>query len=180
MKHDSHHQRALSKLTPIAAAVGLVMLGAAAQAQEAAPAPEQQVVVTGIRASLQQSLNQKRNSDSIVEVITAEDIGKMPDKNVADSLQRLPGVFVAAAGGGEGSFGENDRVALRGTPFGLTLTTLNGHSVSSGDWFADNIVGGGRSVSFSLFPSELIGRVTVHKGAQANLLEGGAEGVVDI
>ena len=180
MKHHSHHQRALSKLTPIAAAVGLVMLGAAAQAQEAAPAPEQQVVVTGIRASLQQSLNQKRNSDSIVEVITAEDIGKMPDKNVADSLQRLPGVFVAAAGGGEGSFGENDRVALRGTPFGLTLTTLNGHSVSSGDWFADNIVGGGRSVSFSLFPSELIGRVTVHKGAQANLLEGGAEGVVDI
>ena len=181
MKHQTQHQRALSKLTPIAAAVGLVMLGASvsAQAQET-PAPEQQVVVTGIRASLQQSLNQKRNSDSLVEVITAEDVGKMPDKNVADSLQRLPGVFVAAAGGGEGSFGENDRVALRGTPFGLTLTTLNGHTVSSGDWFADNIVGGGRSVSFSLFPSELIGRVTVHKGSQANLLEGGAEGVVDI
>jgi iron complex outermembrane receptor protein len=62
----------------------------------------------------------------------------------------------------------------------LTLTTLNGHSVSSGDWFADNIVGGGRSVSFSLFPSELIGRVTVYKGARADLLEGGSMGVVDI
>ncbi|MCU6435566.1 TonB-dependent receptor [Undibacterium sp. Jales W-56] len=153
-----------------------------AQAQEATKteAGTQEIVVTGIRASLQQSLNQKRNADTYVEVITAEDIGKMPDKNVADSLQRIPGVSVAAAGGGEGSFGENDRVALRGTPFGLTLTTLNGHSVSSGDWFADNIVGGGRSVSFSLFPSELIGRVTVHKGSQASLLEGGAEGVVDI
>lgn len=155
-----------------------------ATAQQTGTAPDQPqtetVVVTGIRASLQQSINQKRNSDSLVEVITAEDVGKMPDKNVADSLQRLPGVFTAAAGGGEGSFGENDRVALRGTPFGLTLTTLNGHSVSSGDWFADNIIGGGRSVSFSLFPSELIGRVTVHKGAQADLLEGGAEGVIDI
>jgi len=186
MHHHSNNTKQ-SKLTPIAAAVGLMIMGAAmsAHAQEQQVQKQQaeepaQVIVTGIRASLQQSLNQKRNSDSLVEVITAEDVGKMPDKNVADSLQRLPGVSVAAAGGGEGSFGENDRVALRGTPFGLTLTTLNGHSVSSGDWFADNIVGGGRSVSFSLFPSELIGRVTVHKGSQADLLEGGAEGVVDI
>jgi len=180
MYHHSNNTKQ-SKLTPIATAVGLMIMGAAmsAQAQQAQEAP-QEVVVTGIRASLQQSLNQKRNSDTLVEVITAEDVGKMPDKNVADSLQRLPGVSVAAAGGGEGSFGENDRVALRGTPFGLTLTTLNGHTVSSGDWFADNIIGGGRSVSFSLFPSELIGRVTVHKGSQASLLEGGAEGVVDI
>jgi uncharacterized protein YfaS (alpha-2-macroglobulin family) len=53
-------------------------------------APIEQVITTGIRASLQQSLNQKKNSDSIVEVITAEDVGKMPDKNVADSLQRAP------------------------------------------------------------------------------------------
>ncbi|MBB5606867.1 MULTISPECIES: TonB-dependent receptor [unclassified Janthinobacterium] len=181
---------------PIAVAVAMLMAGAsfsayaqnavekevkpAAAADAADGAEGPQVVVTGIRASLQQSLNQKRNSDSFIEVITAEDVGKMPDKNIADSLQRIPGVSVAAAGGNEGSFGENDRVALRGTPFGLTLTTFNGHSVSSGDWFADNIIGGGRSVSFSLFPSELIGRVTVHKGSQANLLEGGAEGVIDI
>ncbi|MFM2085427.1 MAG: hypothetical protein RLZZ237_296 [Pseudomonadota bacterium] len=181
---------------PIAVAVAMLMAGAsfsayaqnavekevkpAAAADAADGAEGPQVVVTGIRASLQQSLNQKRNSDSFIEVITAEDVGKMPDKNIADSLQRIPGVSVAAAGGGEGSFGENDRVALRGTPFGLTLTTFNGHAVGSGDWFADNIIGGGRSVSFSLFPSELIGRVTVHKGSQANLLEGGAEGVVDI
>lgn len=180
MQHHSKNTK-LSKLTPIATAVGLMIMGASmtAQAQQAAEEPAQ-VIVTGIRASLQQSLNQKRNSDTLVEVITAEDVGKMPDKNVADSLQRLPGVSVAAAGGGEGSFGENDRVALRGTPFGLTLTTLNGHSVSSGDWFADNILGGGRSVSFTLFPSELIGRVTVNKGSQASLLEGGAQGVVDI
>jgi len=167
-------------LTPIASGVALFLMSAAVSAQTQPDASIQQVVTTGIRASLQQSLTVKRNAETHVDVITAEDVGKMPDKNVADSLQRLPGVNVAAAGGGEGSFGENDRVAVRGTPFGLTLTTLNGHTVSSGDWYSDNIVGGGRSVSFSLFPSELIGRVTVHKGAEADLLEGGAEGVVDI
>ncbi|HEV7914472.1 MAG TPA: TonB-dependent receptor plug domain-containing protein, partial [Albitalea sp.] len=141
--------------------------GAASAPAAATPAQLETVIVTGIRGSLQQSINQKRNSDGIVEVITAEDVGKMPDKNVADSLQRVPGVNVATAGGTEGGFGENDRVSLRGTPSALTLTMLNGHSVSSGDWFADNIVGGGRSVSYSLLPSELIQRVTVYKGGQA-------------
>jgi iron complex outermembrane receptor protein len=175
--------------TPVAAAVALVLCGLAVPAlaqQAAAPAaaasaPEaQQITVTGIRASLQQSLNQKRNAETAVEVITAEDVGKMPDKNVADSLQRVPGVNVATAGGTEGGFGENDRVSLRGTPSFMTLTTLNGHTVSSGDWYVDNITGGGRSVSYSLFPSELISRVTVYKSSQANLLEGGAVGTVDI
>ncbi|MFZ6849527.1 TonB-dependent receptor [Undibacterium sp. RuRC25W] len=169
-------------LTPIALAVALLATGASTSvyAQQADQPQTQEVVVTGIRASMQQSINQKRNAESLVEVITAEDVGKMPDKNVADSLQRIPGVSVATAGGTEGGFGENDRVALRGTPSALTLTTLNGHTVSSGDWYAANISGGGRSVSYSLFPSELIGRVTVHKSSQANLVEGGAAGSVDI
>ena len=182
--------------TPIASAVTLLLISAAMPVlAQQAPAPAdaasapkakaatqqlETVIVTGIRGSVQASITQKRNSDSIVEVITAEDVGKMPDKNVADSLQRVPGVNIATAGGTEGGFGENDRVSLRGTPSALTLTTLNGHSVSSGDWFADNIVGGGRSVSYSLLPSELIKRVTVYKGGQADVLEGGATGVVDI
>src|SRR4051812_27956164 len=173
--------------TPIASAVTLLLISAAmpvlaqqapapadaASAPKAKAAPQQleTVIVTGIRGSVQASITQKRNSDSIVEVITAEDVGKMPDKNVADSLQRVPGVNIATAGGTEGGFGENDRVSLRGTPSALTLTLLNGHSVSSGDWFADNIVGGGRSVSYSLLPSEIIKRVTVYKGGQADILE---------
>jgi iron complex outermembrane receptor protein len=172
------------RLKPAASAAALLVLSLSmpVHAQQAAQpeAAAAVVVVTGIRASMEQSLNQERNAETNVDVITAEDVGKMADKNVADSLQRLPGVSVAAAGGSEGSFGENDRVALRGTPSALTLTTLNGHSVSSGDWFADNIIGGGRSVSFTLFPSELIGKVTVYKGSQANLIDGGAMGLVDI
>ena len=172
----------VTRLTPIAAAVGLMVLGAsfAAQAQEAVQPDSSVVVVTGVRAAMAQSLNQKRNSDSLVEVITAEDVGKMPDKSVADSLQRIPGVSVATAGGSEGGFGDNDRVSLKGTPSNLTLTTLNGHTVSSGDWYISNITGGGRSVSYSMFPSELIGRVTVHKSSQADLIEGGAAGNVNI
>lgn len=184
-----------TKLTPIAAAAAVALAGAfvaPAHAQSAAaPAaaassakgddPQvQHVEVTGIRASLQQSMTQKRNADSLVEVITAEDVGKMPDKNVADSLQRLPGVYTATAGGTEGGFGENDRVSLRGAPSALTLTTLNGHTVSSGDWYSANITGGGRSVSYSLLPSEIISTVVVHKSSQADLVEGGAVGSVDI
>jgi iron complex outermembrane receptor protein len=168
-------------MTPIATAVAiLIATTGMAQAQEAAPAEQNVVIVTGVRAALAQSINQKRNADSLVEVITAEDVGKMPDKSVADSLQRVPGVSVATAGGAEGGFGENDRVSLKGTPSNLALTTLNGHTVSSGDWYISNITNGGRSVSYSMFPSELIGRVTVHKSSQANLIEGGASGNVDI
>ncbi|GAA5184931.1 TonB-dependent receptor [Niveibacterium umoris] len=191
------------KRRPIATAVALVMMGAsaAALAQEAPVAAEQQpakaakattkgaekdqtlntIVVTGIRASLQKSLNAKRNAEAAVEVVTAEDIGKMPDKNVADSLQRLPGVTISSAGAGEGGFDEADRVSLRGTNPSLTQTTINGHMVSSGDWFVLNQVGTvGRSVSFSLLPSELVGQVIVRKSATADLVEGGVAGTVDI
>jgi iron complex outermembrane receptor protein len=177
---------AFEQLTPIAAAVGLMILTTVyAQAQEAAaskPAEEvQQVYVQGIRAALQQSLNQKKGADSHVEVITAEDIGKMPDKNVADSLQRVPGVNVSNAGASEGGFDENDRVSMRGTNANLTQTLINGHGVASGDWFVLNQTAQvGRSVSYTLVPSELVGSVIVHKSSEASLVEGGVAGSVDI
>ncbi len=172
---------AMNRMTPIASAVALMVMSVAmsAQAQQAAPSGEV-VVVTGIRASLQQSLNQKKNADSLVEVITAEDIGKMPDKNVADSLSRVSGVTTTSAGSAEGSFGENEHVQMRGMLSQMTLTTLNGHTVSSGDWYGPNIANGGRSVSYTLLPSDLVGRIVVHKSSQADLIEGGAAGTVDI
>ena len=100
----------------------------------------QEVVVTGIRASLEQSIELKRSADSVVDVVTAEDIGKMPDKNIADSLQRVPGVTISSAGANEGGFDENDRVSMRGTNPSLTQTLINGHNVASGDWFVLNQV----------------------------------------
>jgi iron complex outermembrane recepter protein len=117
----------------------------------------EEVVVQGIRGSLQRSLDTKRDSDSHVEVISAEDIGKMPDRNIADSLQRVPGVTISAAGASEGAFDENDRVSMRGTSPSYTQTLINGHNVASGDWFVLNQTGTvGRSVSYSLLPSELV------------------------
>ena len=185
-----------TKLTPIAAAAAVALAGAVAApafAQTAAaPAPAasapakevvQQVEITGIRASMQQSLNQKRNSESHVEVITAEDVGKLPDKNVADSLQRLPGVTISSAGATEGGFDESDRVSMRGTNPSYTQTLINGHNVASGDWFAlDQTSTGavGRSVSYTLLPSEVVSSVVVHKASQADLVEGGVVGSVDI
>src|SRR3954469_7985722 len=161
-------------LTPIASGVALFLMGAAMAAQAQTAAPIEQVVTTGIRASLQQSLSQKRNADSHVDVITAEDIGKMPDKNVADSLQRVPGVTISSAGANEGGFDENDRVSMRGTSPSLTQTLVNGHNVASGDWFILNQTGTvGRSVSYTLLPSELVSSVVVHKSAQASDIEGG-------
>jgi iron complex outermembrane receptor protein len=183
-------------MTPIAAAVAVLILGTgfSAHAQDTVqPAPAQAttpvktddvpavVTVQGVRAALAQSLAQKRNADSHIEVITAEDIGKMPDKNVADSLERVPGVTVSNAGASEGGFDENDRVSMRGTNPNLTQTLINGHNVASGDWFILNqTTQVGRSVSYTLVPSEVVGSVVVHKSSEANLVEGGVAGSVDI
>ncbi|MDO8069181.1 MULTISPECIES: TonB-dependent receptor [unclassified Janthinobacterium] len=170
--------------TPIAAAVAVMVAGLAfsAQAQEAPADDVTTVTVTGVRASLEKSLKQKRNADSVVEVVTAEDIGKMPDRNVADAIQRLPGVNTQSSAGGEGGFGENDRVSLRGTSPSLQQTLFNGHAISTGDWFVLNQYGGnvGRSSSFSLLPSELVSSVVVKKSATADLVEGGVSGAIDV
>jgi len=139
------------------------------------------IVVTGLRYSQQESLDLKRNADTMVDAIVASDIGKLPDKNVADALQRLPGVETFSQSSGEGGFDENDRVALRGTDPSLTLTTIDGHSVATGDWYIlDQFQTVGRSVSYDLLPSEIVSSVVVHKSQQADMVEGGTAGTVDI
>ena len=139
------------------------------------------VVVKGIRGSIEQSLQTKRSDGTRVEVVNSEDIGKMPDKNVADSLSRIPGMNISAASANEGAFDENDRVSMRGTSPSFTQTLIDGHNVGTGDWFVLNQTGTvGRSVSYSLLPSELVDSVVVHKSSEAKLVEGGAVGTVDI
>jgi iron complex outermembrane receptor protein len=173
-------------LTPIASAVALMLMcastAALAQQDDTGTEPKlDQVVVTGIRASLQQALTRKRNSDSLSEVISAEDIGKMPDKNVADAIQRVPGVNISSSAGGEGGFSENDRVSIRGTSSSLTQTMVNGHTIGTGDWFVLDQAGAvGRSVSYALLPSEIVSAVTVQKSQQADMVEGGVAGSVNI
>ena len=173
---------AAASAAPPAGAASAPASASASAAERAAQAAQLgAVTVTGIRASLEQSLNRKRNADTHVEVITAEDIGKMPDKNVADSLQRVPGVTISSAGATEGGFDENDRVSMRGTNPSLTQTLVNGHGIASGDWFVLNqTTNAGRSVSYSLLPSELVSQVVVHKSSEASLVEGGVVGSVNI
>jgi iron complex outermembrane receptor protein len=168
----------------VKSALGLAMLVPsaltfAATATDTGPLDE--IVVTGIRKSVQESIEAKRDSAELTEVVTAEDIGKMPDKNVADSLARLPGVTTSAAGANEGGFDENDRVSMRGTNPSLTQTLINGHGVAAGDWFVlDQVQTVGRSVSFTLLPSEIVSKVVVQKSSNASLVEGGVAGSVDI
>ena len=169
-----------TRSTLIGTAVAIALFGSEDSARAADGALEE-IVVTGIRYANQISLDAKRAGDSVTEVISAEDIGKMPDKNIADSLARLPGVTTSSASANEGGFDENDRVSMRGTNPSLTQTLINGHNVAAGDWFVLNQVQQvGRSVSYTLLPSELVDQIVVHKSSQASLVEGGVAGSIDI
>lgn len=126
-----------------------------------------EILVTGYRRSIEQSLTQKREANAFVDVITAEDVGKFPDKNVADSLQRVPGVIIDRDGG------EGSRVSIRGLSSDLTLTELNGNFIASADSGDPS-----RSFNYLLLPSSLIGSVEVFKSPEARLDEGGVGGVI--
>lgn len=138
------------------------------------PAQIETVVVTGIRASLEKSLDVKRDASTNVEVITAEDIGKMPDKNLADSLQRLAGVAVRT------DYDEAEKVSIRGTNPDMSLILFNGHTVSGGDWFVADQGSGSRSTSLSLMPSSVLNQAIVYKTSQANIVDGGLAGTINV
>ncbi|MDV6332640.1 TonB-dependent receptor [Asticcacaulis sp. 201] len=166
-------------------AMGGLSLGLSAgvaHAQDAAaPADNTQtVIVTGIRRSLQSALKQKRNADRVSEVITAEDIGKFPDKNVADSLSRATGVNVVTGSANAGGFGENEHISIRGTDPTLNLTLMDGHNMATGDWFVLDQTAGGRSFNYTMLPSEVVGTIEVIKSSSAEIPEGGIGGTVDV
>ena len=166
------------KQKPLAAAVSMALLaatGAPALAQGDAGTPQMQTVeVTGIRASMAKSLAVKRDATANVEVITAEDVGKMPDKNLADSLQRLPGVAVRT------DYDEAEKVAMRGTNPDMSLIIFNGHTVSSGDWYIADQASSSRSTSLSLMPSSVLNQAIVYKTSQANIVDGGLAGTINV
>ncbi|MGN6829370.1 TonB-dependent receptor [Paucibacter sp. M5-1] len=132
------------------------------------------VTITGIRASVEQAINIKRMASSNVEVITAVDVGKMPDKNLADSLQRLVGVAVRS------DYDEAEKVSMRGTNADMSLILFNGHTVSGGDWYVADQLSSSRSTSLSLMPSSVLNQATVYKTSQANIVDGGLAGTIDV
>lgn len=140
---------------------------------ESAPAPStddaltlDKVTVTGIRAAIESSISVKRESTSIVEAISAEDIGKLPDVSIAESLARLPGLAAQRVAG------RAQVISVRGLSPDFSTTLLNGREmVSTGD---------NRSVEFDQYPSELVNGVTVYKTPDAGLVGQGLSGTVDM
>ena len=167
------HRRMLFAAASVVA-MGLAASPASAQSEPAADeGTESEIVVTGFRASLENALNAKRDSNLHIESVTAEDIGKFPDQNVAESLQRLPGIQI------DRENGQGSKVRIRGLEQNVTL--LNGELFVSG--LEVYKVGEGnynRNDSLEGVPSELIGGIEVFKSPNASLLEGGLGGIVNL
>lgn len=133
------------------------------------------IVVTGYRSSLAKSTNAKRAATGFTDSIFAEDIGKFPDTNIAESFNRISGVTITRDVTGEGT-----NVAIRGLGSNFTNVTLNGAPIAVASSGATDAQGTDRSVDLSFFPTDLFTKLTVNKSYTANLLEGGAAGNVDL
>ncbi len=151
--------------------------GTSGSSQDASVTPpdtdRDEIVVTGVRQSLATAQNIKRNSDTVVDAITAQDIGALPDRSVNEALQRVPGVAISrfAAPTDSAHFSvEGSGVVIRGLSY--VRGEFNGR-----DTFAAS---GGREIGFNDVPAELIGSVEVFKNATADLIEGGISGTVNI
>lgn len=132
----------------------------------------QDIVVTGIRASLAAALETKRNANAIVDSISAEDVGKFPNTNVAEALTLIPGVTV------DRQFGQGEKVSILGTNPALNRTLLNGQTVASADWFI--LDSPGRTFNYALLAPQLIDRVDVYKSPEARIDEGSIGGTVNV
>ena len=168
----------------LASAFAAVLLGSSVSTGAVYAASEEdemieEIVVTGIRGSLQQSLERKRNSDHFVDAITAEDIGAFPDQNLAESLQRISGVAIDRKSG-EGAF-----VSVRGLGPQFVQGTIHGR-VSASNVVPGSLDGVGntntksRAIGYHNYQSGLVQAVEVHKSPRADHVEGGMGGFVDI
>lgn len=162
---------------------GAVIAVAPAWAQEApsgAPTGERapaesdasEIVVTGIRAGLDRATALKREADSVVDLISAEDVGRFPDVNVAESVQRITGVQINR------TRGEGRTVNIRGLPANFTLATLNGRLLPNAISNAGDTAS--RAFDFTILPSEFIRTLAVYKAPTADLVDGGLAGTIDV
>lgn len=166
---NRHGRFVLNPLTS-ATLLALATLATSARAQDAIAADTgklEQVVVTGTRASLQQSLELKRNAAVVQDSISATELGRFPDNNVADSLSHITGVSISRTAGGEGQ-----RVSIRGLGPDYTLTTFNGRLLGTDS--------AGRYFAFDVLPADVISGADVVKSTQAQLVEGAIGGLVNL
>lgn len=152
------------RIRPVAAGCAVLVVAAAAQAQQSADT----VVVTGIRASIENAIATKKNADGIVEAISAEDIGKLPDATVAESISRLPGVTAQR----NKSTGRASSISVRGMSPDFNGALLNGREQAS--------TGDSRGVEFDQFPAELLSSIVIHKTPEASLVGQGLSSTIDL
>ncbi|HOB93381.1 MAG TPA: TonB-dependent receptor [Aquabacterium sp.] len=157
-------RRAAFHLQPVAAGCALLLLLAGADLAWAQQA--EQVTVTGIRRGIESAISVKKSADGIVESVSSEDIGKLPDTSIAESLARLPGLAAQRVSG------KAQQISIRGTAPDLSSALLNGREQVS--------TSGDRYVEFDQYPSELIGAATVHKTGDAGLVGQGLAGTVNL
>lgn len=156
----------------IAAALAVVP----ARAQDGAPAPadtpeaeqsqEDRIVVTGIRETIQTSIQSKRNADAIVDAVSSKEIGELPGQSVGEVIATITGASIDRA-----NYGPTE-VSIRGLGSGLSMTTLNRREATNGS--------GDRAVNFGQFPSELFNAIKIYKTQQADLIEGGVAGLIEL
>jgi TonB-dependent receptor len=181
MKHNNEIKNTISPKTKqrlmslaVASACSALIIPAYAQQADAQPAAapdvSQTVFVPGLRASMQSTLNLKRNSDGIVDGIVAADIGKFPDTNLAESLQRISGVSI------DRSNGEGQKVTVRGLGPDFNLVLLNGRQMPTTD-LSDL---SGRSFDFSNLASEAISQLQVYKTGRADSPTGGIGATINV
>lgn len=162
---------ALALMLAMASQAGALAQPAQNQPQTAAPPGSDTVddlVVTGTRASLQSAIDRKKNANTTVDSIVAEDIAQFPDKNIGEALQRITGVSL------QRDFGEGAKVSIRGVEPDLNRVEINGMSVLSNDGT------GNRAASFQELAAELVQSIDVIKGYTADMTEGGLGGTVSI
>ena len=175
--HTARH-RAQGRLLATASMAALLAAGWTVANAQTAPAPApaadevvEAVVVTGIRQSLQSSVSMKKNTMEVVDSIRAEDIGKLPDPNVAETLTRIPGVQ-GYRYGGEGA-------SPVGSGSGLTIRGLSGQTASQVDG-RNYFTAGGSEFNIEAAIPGMISGLDVYKNPSAEHIEGGIGGLVDI
>jgi TonB-dependent receptor len=153
----SQMRRRLGSRIALSTAASVLAIATPAIAQNTAPADDEAIIVTGIRGSLQRNLDIKRAAPGVVEAISAEDIGKFPDTNVASALQRLPGVAISR----DGRRGEANGIIVRGFGGDFNETLVDGRHLSTAT--------GGRSIDFTTVGTDFVGGMRVYKTPDVSL-----------
>jgi TonB-dependent receptor len=170
----------------LAATSSLSLIASAAHAQDAtqdttnpppattAPDQSKAIVITGLRASLKKALDIKLAADHIQDTLVAEDIGKLPDQNIAEAIERIPGIIVSTntVNGSGQSAGEPTEISVRGFPPEFAAALYNGRVLATDS--------GGREFDFDVLPADLIARVDVSKSSTADQPEGGIAATVNM